>query len=36
MKKLKIAGIRSDIVCFVCDRWNACTICTYAIGKQNK
>ena len=23
-------------VYFVCDHWNACTICTYAISKQNK
>ena len=36
MKKLKIAGIVLVLFNFVCDHWNACTICTYEIGKQNK
>ena len=36
MKKLKIAGIVLIFVYFVCDHWNACTICTYEISKQNK
>ena len=35
-EEIKNSRNRSDFVCFVCDHWNACTICTYAIGKQNK
>ena len=35
-EKIKNSRNRSDFVYFVCDHWNACTICTYAIGKQNK